>query len=128
MVCWGLFTSFVLMVLPEQIFRIFITDPAVLPLGVDYLRILGVSQLFMCLEITSAGAFQGLGKPMLPSVAGILGNAARVPLAAVLSATVLGLNGIWWSITISSIAKGVVVVSAFLVMLRKYMQSERKDT
>ena len=91
-------------------------------MGVDYLRILGVSQLFMCLEITSAGAFQGLGKPMLPTFAGVIGNAARIPMAIALSATALGLNGIWWSISISSIAKGVVVPVCFIMTLRKYLR------
>ena len=57
---WGVFTSFVLIVFPEVIFRIFITEQELLPMGVDYLRILGVSQLFMCMEITSAGAFQAV--------------------------------------------------------------------
>ena len=93
-------------------------------MGVDYLRILGVSQLFMCLEITSTGAFQGLGKPMLPSVAAITGNVLRVPMAVLLSATVLGLNGIWWSITISSIMKGIVIAGCFVIFLRKYKNGE----
>lgn len=123
MACWGVFTSFVLIVFPEAIFRIFITEAAVLPKGVDYLRILGYSQLFMCLEITSAGAFQGLGRPMAPTVIGVLGNAARIPMAMALSATVLGLNGIWWSITISSILKGLIVPVWFLILLRQYMNA-----
>lgn len=122
MACWGAFTSMVLIFCPGIIFKIFIAEEAVLPMGVDYLRILGFSQLFMCLEITSSGAFQGLGKPMLPTVAGVIGNTARIPMAMVLSATALGLNGIWWSISISSIAKGIVVPLCFIVVLRRYMK------
>lgn len=126
MLCWGLFTSLVLILVPKPIFRIFITEPEVLPFGVDYLRILGVSQLFMCLEITSAGAFQGLGRPLLPSAAGIAGNAARIPLALLLSSTFLGLNGIWWSISLSSILKGIVVAGCFIFVLRGYEGSASK--
>lgn len=92
-------------------------------MGVDYLRILGLSQLFMCIESTSAGAFQGLGKPLPSTVTGVLGNAARIPMAIAFSATVLGLNGIWWSISISSIAKGIVVTVWFWFVLRSYMKS-----
>ena len=124
MACWGTFTSIILIFCPEIIFQVFITEKEVLPMGVDYLRILGVSQLFMCLEITSAGAFQGLGKPMLPTFAGVIGNAARIPMAIALSATALGLNGIWWSISISSIAKGVVVPVCFIMTLRKYLRGK----
>lgn len=122
MFLWGTFTSFVLIVFPEPIFRIFITEEAILPMAVDYLQILGVSQLLMCLEITSAGAFQGLGRPMVPSIAGIAGNVARIPMATALSATALGLNGIWWSISLTSMVKGIVVTAAFLLLLRKYMR------
>ena len=61
MLSWGVFCSLVLIVFPQLIFQVFIQEAEVLPMGVDYLRILGVSQLFMCMEITTAGAFSGLG-------------------------------------------------------------------
>ena len=66
MLSWGVFCSFVLIVFPQLIFQVFIQEAEVLPMGVDYLRILGVSQLFMCMEITTAGAFSGLGKTLPP--------------------------------------------------------------
>lgn len=126
MAAWGLFTSTLLIAFPEFFFRIFITEADVLPMGADYLRILGLSQLFMCIESTSAGAFQGLGKPIPSTVTGVLGNAARIPMAIVFSATALGLNGIWWSISISSIAKGIVVTVWFWFVLRSYMKQHRE--
>lgn len=126
MALWGLFTTFVLMVFPEAIFRIFITEKGILPMGVSYLRILGVSQLFMCMESIAAGAFQGLGKPMVPTFVGIAGNASRIPMALLLSATALGLNGIWWSISISSILKGIIVPVWFLFLLRGFMKKDVK--
>ena len=67
-------------------------------MGVDYLRILGYSQLFMCAEITTGGAFAGLGKTLPPSVVSVVLTTARIPMAMLLTSTVLGLNGIWWSI------------------------------
>ena len=123
---WGLFTSLVLIVFPGVIFRIFIEEPALLPMGVSYLRILGVSQLFMCMEITTAGAFQGLGRPIPPTVVGIVGNASRIPMALILSGTLLGLDGIWWSISISSIVKGILVPVWFLFVLRAFMKRDIK--
>ena len=118
---WGLVCTFLLMVCPVPIFRVFITEAEILPLGVDYLFILGVSQLFMSVEITTAGAFSGFGRTVPPSVIGILFTAMRIPLALFLAQTPLGLNGIWWSITISSICKGVFLLAWFLVYLRKEM-------
>ena len=43
---------------------------------------------------------------------------ARIPLAMVLTSTALGLNGIWWSISISTICKGVILVIMFAVFWR----------
>lgn len=117
---WGIICTFLLVFLPGPIFNIFIQEKAVQPMGVEYLRILGVSQLFMCMEIATQGAFGGMGKTIPPSVVGITFSAARIPMAMVLAATALGLNGIWWSISISSILKGVVLVSWFAWFLRRY--------
>lgn len=113
MLSWGVFCSFVLIVFPQVIFQVFIQETEVLPLGVDYLRILGVSQLFMCMEITTAGAFSGLGKTLPPSIVSITLTGARIPMAMLLGKW-MGLNGIWWAITISSIWKGIVLLIWFL--------------
>ena len=121
MMLWGIFCTIVLIGFPEQIFQVFIYEPEVLSMGVSYLRILGVSQLFMCIEITTAGAFSGIGKTVPPSFVGIFFNAARIPMALVLTLPVtgLGLNGVWWSITISSILKGVVLFVWFTIYKKK---------
>lgn len=113
MLSWGVFCSFVLIVFPQLIFQVFIQEAEVLPMGVDYLRILGVSQLFMCMEITTAGAFSGLGKTLPPSIVSITLTGARIPMAILLGRW-LGLNGVWWAITVSSIGKGIVLLGWFL--------------
>ena len=75
--------------------------------------------MFMCIEYSAAGAFNGLGKTLPPSIVSITLTAARIPMAIVLS-NILGLNGIWWAITISSILKGVTLVSIYLIKMRKF--------
>lgn len=117
---WGLLCTVLLIGFPEPVFRLFITEQAVIPMGVDYLVILGVSQLLMSVEITTAGAFAGLGKTLPPSVCSIVLTGARIPLAWPLVRTSLGLNGIWWSITISSLLKGLVLFLWF----RSYLGRE----
>ncbi len=114
-VLWGLFCNLVLFTLPGPIFRFFIPDAEVLPMGVQYLKILSLSQLFMCVEITTAGAFSGLGRTLPPSLVGILFTSIRIPAAMVLTKTPLGLDGIWWSITVSSIFKGSILFAWFLL-------------
>ena len=122
---WSCFTTVMLVVFPEPLFRIFIQEEDVLQSGVSYLRIMGYSQILMCLEITASGAFQGLGRPMPPTLAGIIGNAVRIPMALLLSATALDLDGVWWSISISSIAKGLVVFTWFMVVLYRYIHGDQ---
>ena len=104
---WGIFTSMLLWIFPKFFFSIFITEPDVIPMGVVYLRIIGISELFMCLEGAATGAFQGLRKTVPPSVTGIVFNALRIPAAMLLSKTSLGLNGIWWVLSFSCVFKGV---------------------
>lgn len=124
MLSWGVFCSLVLIVFPQLIFQVFIQEAEVLPMGVDYLRILGVSQLFMCMEITTAGAFSGLGKTLPPSIVSITLTGARIPMAILLGRW-LGLNGVWWAITISSIAKGIVLLGWFLKDMKRAGMPER---
>lgn len=125
MLVWGVFTTFVLIAFPEVLFKIFITEKDVIPMGVDYLRILGVSQLFMCTEMASAGAFQGIGRTMPPSLTSAVLTSIRIPLAAVLGATALQLNGIWWSISISSILKGTILPLWLLFVFAKMFRSDK---
>lgn len=118
MLSWGLFCNLLLVLCPQLIFQIFISEADVIPMGVDYLRILGFSQIFVCMEITTAGAFSGLGRTLPPSIVSVTLTAARIPLALILG-TLYGLNGIWWAITISSIFKGIVLFAWFLIDAKK---------
>ena len=116
---WGVFTTLVLLIFPQFIFQIFISEKDVIPLGIDYLQILAFSQLFMCIESTLAGALNGLGKTFIPSSVSIVLTVAIIPLVMILSTTFLALNGIWWSISISSIAKGVVIAICYSRVMKK---------
>ncbi len=107
---WGTFTSCLLVLGAEPIFRIFIQEADVVPIGISYLVILGIGQMPMCVELLTVGALQGLGKTMSCSVITIILTAARIPLAILLTRTGLGLDGIWWALTATSITKGVVYV------------------
>jgi len=45
-------------------------------------------------------------------------TAARIPLAVALTGTGLGLDGIWWALTVTSIAKGLIFVMYYLWILK----------
>lgn len=119
MFVWGLFCSGILIGFPEQIFGLFIHEAEVIPMGVGYLVVLGFSQMFMCIELTTVGALSGLGKTLLCSVISVVFTSSRIPLAMVLSGTSLALDGIWWAFTISSIVKGILFFICFLYVSGK---------
>ena len=118
-VIWGSITTVVLVFFGDVIFRAFINEQDAIIKGIDYLRILGYSQLFMCIEITITGILKGLGRTYIPSFISIALNLARIPMAIVLSKPdILGINGIWWSIAISSIFKGLILLSIFAILYK----------
>ena len=101
----GLFATIILFVFAKEIFSFFIPEEETINFGVSYLKIMAYSQIFMCIELTTAGAFNGISKTMPPSIISISFNALRIPMAFYFS-KVMGIDGIWWAITISSILKG----------------------
>ncbi len=111
-VIWGTICMAVLILQPDHIFRLFLNDAKVLPIGVGYLTIIGYSQIFMICEITTAGAFSGLGNSFPPSFVSIVFTLARIPFIFVLT-DFFGLDGIWWAISFSSILKGIVSFAWF---------------
>ena len=116
----GVFATVLLYAGAKPLFSLFIPEADVIPLGMDYLKILAYSQLFMCIEITTAGAFNGLGRTIPPSFVGIIFTGLRIPAAMILcSENLLGLNGVWWSISLSSVFKGVILTTWFIVYLNK---------
>jgi len=90
-----------------QIFGLFVPDAQASFEGGRYLQVLGVSQLFMVLEITTGGLFNGVGRTMPPAVVGVAFNLLRIPLALWWGS--YSVVGVWWAITASSILKGVVL-------------------
>lgn len=117
----GVFATCLLIFGARPIFRLFIpNDEEAIREGIIYLRILGLSQLFMTIEIATGGAFNGLGKTIPPSVVGIVFNGLRIPASIILSShTSLGLKGVWWSISMSSVFKGIVLTIWFITILKK---------
>lgn len=120
----GVFATALLFFGSRTLFSIFIQEEEAIQYGIQYLKILGLSQLFMCIEITTAGAFNGLGRTIPPSIVGILFNALRIPSAIILSSTSLGLDGIWWAISISSVFKGIVLTMWYILLTRNQEKKE----
>jgi len=124
----GIFATILLIFAAEPLFKVFIpNDPEALEIGIRYLRILGISQFFMTIEIASQGAFNGLGKTIPPSLVGTTFNTLRIPMALILSSTFLNLDGVWWSISISSIFKGIILTLWYVLTLKRSLKKHKRE-
>lgn len=114
----GIFATVLFIFFGDIVFTLFIPEKEAMLKGADYLRILGYSQLFMCLEITTTGAFSGFGNTITPSWVGGVFTGLRIPAAILLTKyTSLGIDGVWWSISGSSIVKGLLLTFLFIIMI-----------
>ncbi len=115
LVPYGLAINALLFFGARPLFRLFIDNEDTLKIGIGYLKIISISQLFMILDLVTAGAFNGLGKTKIPSAIQIFGNALRIPLAFWLTTIMVpSVHGIWWSLSISSLFKGSAVLIIFI--------------
>lgn len=113
MTVWGLLILALFELLPTQLSEIFFHEADVIPVMVNYFVIIGLCEPFMCVELMAVGAISGLGKTKVCSAISIIFTGMRIPLAMILSRTALGLDGIWWALTITSIMKGVILHLTF---------------
>nr|MBN2278007.1 MATE family efflux transporter [candidate division Zixibacteria bacterium] len=106
--------SICFLTIPHLIARVFSSDPEAIAIAVDYLKILGLSQIFMGIEIVLEGAFSGAGNTLPPMSVSIPGSIARLPLAYFLCFTLdIGVNGVWWTLTITSLFKALILAAWF---------------
>ena len=110
---WGLLVSSIFICFPRAIADIFFHEPKAVETAIAYLVIIGFSEAFMCVELTTVGALSGLGRTRLCSIISIIFTSARIPLAVILG-SLIGLNGIWWALSATSIVKGIIFTCTFL--------------
>jgi putative MATE family efflux protein len=95
--------------IPRELIAVFSEDPGVIADGASYLRIVAVAQLFMALELVLQIAMEGAGYTLPPMFIGVGLTTLRLPLAWWLRGP-LGLAGIWWAISLTSIARGLAML------------------
>lgn len=106
--------SVLFLAIPGLITKAFISDAQVIEISRDYLMILALSQVFMAAEIILEGAFSGAGNTVPPMIVGIPGSLLRLPIAYLLCFTLgVGVNGVWWAITLTTIVKGIILLIWF---------------
>lgn len=112
-VIWSGMVAGAFFLFPEAISGAFFHTPEEIYMCAVYLQILGAGTIFNCVEILGVGAISGLGNTGLCSMISVVLTGARIPIAMGLSGTALGVNGIWWAFSITSILKGIMFHFAF---------------
>jgi len=122
---FGSFCTLLFVFFGQDIFSIFVPElPAILAGGI-YLQISGYSQLFMMMEITTQGLFYGTGRTLPPAIISIICNYLRIPLAIVFTSMGMGVIGIWWAISGTSIAKGIFATMWFAIIRKRILKTEK---
>lgn len=112
-------TSLILYFLGRPITAVFFSDPVAVEHGRHYLQVLSASQLMQGLILLSSSAFAALGQSFIPAVIVTTLMIARLPLGSFLSGTALGVNGIWWSLTLTTNAAGLLLITIFPFYMRR---------
>ena len=111
----------------SELFSLIVPDPQAYKAGGVFLRIDGYSMLFMMLEITTQGLFYGTGRTIPPAVISIGFNTLRIPLAMLLASIGMEITGVWWAISLTSIAKGITSAAWFAVLKRRILVTKGDD-
>ena len=115
----GIFASLLLFFFAKNLFTLFIPrDHEAIIKGIDYLKIVSISQYFMALEIGTTGMLNGLGLTKYSAINAMILNVSRIPLAIILM-PILEANGIWIAMSLSSILKGI-----FLTLIYYYLRNK----
>lgn len=117
-VTYAIVTAMLFSVFSEELARLFVKDTETILIASNYLQIIAYSQIFNAMEMVSNGLFTGLGMPKIPASISIIFTVLRIPMALLLI-TSLGINGIWWSITLSTLLKGMTLYFIYAVKVRK---------
>lgn len=118
---FGSLCSLLFIFFGSEVFSIFVPEADAYRVGGDYLRIDGYSQMFMMMEITMQGVFYGLGRTMPPAIVSIGCNYMRIPVALLLVHMGMGVDAIWWAVSGTTIAKGLILTAWFISIKRKIL-------
>ena len=73
------------------------------------------------MEITMQGVFYGLGRTVPPAIVSIGCNYMRIPVALLLVHMGMGVDAIWWAVSGTTVAKGLILTAWFVLIKRKIL-------
>lgn len=120
MISVGVVVSLAFIFAGGTIFGLIVPHQDAIDAGAHYLMVMGLVQIFMMLELTTQGMFNGIGRTVEPAIISIVFNALRIPLAYYLASTChMGIMGVWWAIALSSLCKGIILPLWFSFLYKR---------
>lgn len=118
---FGLLLTLLFVFFGGEVFSLFVPGQTAFEAGQLFLRIEGYTMIFMMLEITIQGVFFGAGRTLPPALISSLFNLLRIPLAIILAKNGMGLAGIWWAISLTSLLKGLTAFIWFQAIKKRML-------
>ncbi len=107
------FFGIIFIVFSKNIIGFFSTDPDVMKTCVSYMNIIACTFGFIGLGIIFSRAFSGAGDTISPLVITAIGFVGlRISLSILLS-SLIGLKGVWYGVTISTVVQGLMAAFWF---------------
>jgi len=117
-IIYSLITALTFIFFNIPLIRLFVQDDMTIEISKTYLQVVAFSQIFSTIETVSNGLFTGIGKPKISSVISVLFTGLRIPMAMILIEP-FGLSGVWISISLSSVLKGIVAYLLYRIEVKK---------
>ena len=117
-IIYSLLMAFIFIFFNTPFIKLFVRDENTIVIAKAYLQVVAFSQIFSTIETVSNGLFTGIGKPKISSIISVVFTSLRIPMALVLIKP-FGLTGIWISISVSSILKGIVAYLLYRIEVKR---------
>jgi Na+-driven multidrug efflux pump len=118
---YSLLMAFIFMFFSTPFIKLFVREESTIIIAKTYLQVVAFSQIFSTIETVSNGLFTGIGKPKISAVISVVFTVLRLPMALALIKP-FGLTGIWISIAVSSIFKGIVAYLLYRIEVKRKFQ------
>ena len=121
--------SLLFILIPEKLIMILNSDSTIVDYGSSYLRIIGIFEIFLGWELVFEGVFNGIGNSLPYMLIRIPLTLLRSPLAYLVAVTFgMGIPGVWWAVSVTTLAKGVLLYLAFKLNYNKMVKSMKKNS
>jgi putative MATE family efflux protein len=109
------FVAVIFYLFARQIIGVFNKNREVIDLGAEYIRITTPFYIFIAFGVVLNRALAGAGDTFVPMIITLLSLwGFQIPMAIFLSKhTSMGVTGIWWSVALTSILNGMLILGWF---------------